>query len=525
MTEKKIFLERGQDLKEVSELLVNNPAEKVILNIPKNSVLGARLNNFQILKKESASAGKELLIESIDEHILELAGLAGIAALNPFFRIKERVVSDILPRGALPTPEPAEKIKISEEKPILVKSFFEEPKVKPKKISNRKSPVGVIFRFVLVIAVISLGGFGLFEIASSVLPRADILLILKKIPVVFSEKVEISSIAAAPNFANANIVLPGELLVARRNIEMPFVASGREKTQEKAHGTLTIYNVYSSAAQSLVKSTRFESPDKKIFRLDKSVTIPGASVSNGKITPSKIEVEVTAEEAGETYNAEPSSFWRIPGFLGNPKYDGFYAEAVKPIAGGFIGEKAVPSKEDIESARTKIISSLENSLKSQMLILFKDKFKLLDGATTFVITKEEIKTDAGDGKFSIFSEGEMRELVFEEGTLKKILSEKAKNSLASDLPTLKIFNFELNYGTSSQDLANGKMTVSVGGSIVYGADIDNAKLLKDAVGRNEENLKAMIFSLPGLERAKISLWPFWVKKVPDDLGKIKVIIE
>ena len=113
MTEKKIFLERGQDLEETLKFLKENPAERVILNVPKNSVLGARLNNFQILKKESVSAGKELLVESIDEHILELAGLAGITALNPFFRIKERVVSDILPRGALPTPEPAEKIKIN----------------------------------------------------------------------------------------------------------------------------------------------------------------------------------------------------------------------------------------------------------------------------------------------------------------------------------------------------------------------------------------------------------------------------
>ncbi len=528
-------MERGDELEKALKLLKENPAERVVLNIPKNSVLGGRLNNFQALKKESVGAGKELIIESIDEHILELAGLAGISALNPFFRTKERVVADILPKGVLPRkmektekiiPEPAEKIKVHEEKPLLVRSFFEEPKLKPKNVSNHRFPKKFASRLVLIILIIGLGGFGVFEIAANVLPRATISLTLKKIPVTFSENVQISSAAVSPSFTDQNIILPGELLVATKNIELPFTASAKEKVEEKAHGVLTVYNAYSPAAQSLVKSTRFESPAKKIFRLDKAVTIPGASVLNGKITPSKIEVEVTADETGESYNTDVSSSpWRIPGFSGTPKYDGFYAEAVKPITGGLIGEKAVPSKGDLESARAKINSSLEAALKTQMLILLKDKFKLLDGARTFIGTKEEIKTDAGDGKFSIFSEGEMRELVFEEETLKKVLSEKAKGSLAADLPTLKIFNFELHYGSSSEDLANGKMAVSVNGSIVYNADIDNSKLLKDSVGLKEANLKEMIFSLPGLEKAKISLWPFWVKKVPENPERVKISAE
>ena len=72
-------------------------AEKIILNIPKNSVLGSSVHNFQILERECETAGKELAIESVDERILGLASLATIPAINPVFKTRERAVMDILP--------------------------------------------------------------------------------------------------------------------------------------------------------------------------------------------------------------------------------------------------------------------------------------------------------------------------------------------------------------------------------------------------------------------------------------------
>ena len=106
---------------------------------------------------------------------------------------------------------------------------------------------------------------------------------------------------------------------------------------------------------------------------------------------------------------------------------------------------------------------------------------------------------------------------------KNIIAEKAKKSLPAD--SLKIKNFELIYGTPKPDLNSGTMSLKVNGSIVFTSDIKEKDLTAELLGKDENALKSFVFTLPGLEKAKISLWPFWVKKVPAQLKKIEVIIK
>ncbi len=55
--------------------------------------------------------------------------------------------------------------------------------------------------------------------------------------------------------------------------------------------------------------------------------------------------------------------------------------------------------------------------------------------------------------------------------------------------------------------------------------IDADALKEKIVGKSEIELKKMVFELSGLESATISLWPFWVKTVPNKLNKITVVVE
>ena len=114
--EKKIFLDKSDDLNKAVDSLISSPAEKIILNIPKGSVLGLSIHNFQVLERESETAGKELAIESVDEHILELASIATIPAVNPVFRTREKAVADIVP--TLARVDMVEGESIEEKKPI-----------------------------------------------------------------------------------------------------------------------------------------------------------------------------------------------------------------------------------------------------------------------------------------------------------------------------------------------------------------------------------------------------------------------
>ena len=48
---------------------------------------------------------------------------------------------------------------------------------------------------------------------------------------------------------------------------------------------------------------------------------------------------------------------------------------------------------------------------------------------------------------------------------------------------------------------------------------------REIAGKDEKSLQSLVFALPGLDKATISLWPFWVKRVPENEKKIKVEIE
>src|SRR3989338_1313978 len=97
--EKKIFVEKPHDLEFIVGKIIEAEADRIILNIPRDAVIGRALHNFQILKREAETAGKNIFIESVDDHILELASIVGMESQNPVFKNTERAVSDILPRG------------------------------------------------------------------------------------------------------------------------------------------------------------------------------------------------------------------------------------------------------------------------------------------------------------------------------------------------------------------------------------------------------------------------------------------
>lgn len=373
--------------------------------------------------------------------------------------------------------------------------------------------VGVIALAVLMMVVLG---------AWFLLPKAVVALTMKKTLVSLSETVVVAADINLHNVPGA-VMVPGEALEARANLTLPFTAQNTETVSARATGRLTVYNGYSSAPQTLVQNTRFESPDKKIFRLERPVTVPGAKVEGGKVTPSSIEVSVIAEEAGESYNLPASSGWRIPGFAGRPQYEGFYAETKEGIKGGFIGERAKPSAAELANARTELIKALTDALESQFLIILSDRFTALPGSRRITLASEEMSMDPEDSHlFHFFGEAVMKQIVFEEPTLKEALIAKASVAFPSEL---SVKEFDYTIGTSTPDFTKNTLAFSVTGNGVFTEPFDESAFRVAMAGKHEDELKAAVFAIPGVETASVSLSPFFVRSVPKNVEKIEVIIE
>ncbi len=568
-------MDKADDLNKAVDSLIASPAEKIILNIPKGSVLGLSIHNFQVLERESETAGKELAIESVDEHILELASIATIPAVNPVFRTKEKAVADIVPTLArvdmvegesVEEKKPAKKIRAKvktekipkvpkEEKPKRGRKKKEEvPPVPPEmmediipkhehhefkkeepekiveyvpapeeikkleKIRSRRSRKFWIVTSSTVVVIIGLGYFAVVDI----LPRVAINISIEKTSVPFSNSVTVSTGIDTTSVAGNMVNLPGQLSTAKGNLSMNFPATGSSTVSTKAGGTLTVYNSYATQAQTLVATTRFESPDGKIFRLVNKTMIPGMKTANGKTTPGSVDVQVTADQPGPDYNVPPSQGWKIPGFKGKPQYDKFSAELKTSMTGGAMGNQVIPTKDDIAQAKIKIESALSDVLKSKTLILSSQNLRLLDNASALNITTENIGSQVDkDNIFSIFAAGELSQLVFDE----KMLQDTILKSLSTSTADMKIDNFMKSYGTSTADLLNGKMTFLVSGTLTYEPKIDFDAFKNSVLGFDADALKTAIFALPGLDKANISFWPFWVNSVPKSASHVDLKVE
>lgn len=530
-------MEPDDGLQDAIDRIKEGKGSKMILHVPEDSVLASSMDNFYSLKEAASVEDKEIVVESVDSRVEEMAERAGLRALNPIFGREDKLISDIIPRGRARKTEPGLLAEFSPEKAEKTYEFFNAPKRERKTKKEKKErrelvPVNGKKRAMVVSGTLfSLALIGF--IAVSVLPRADIEVILKKSSLSFSETVTASASVYEAVVDEDGITLPGELLVAVKNVEKKFPATGEENIDKKAAGEIYIYNEYSSEPQVLVATTRFVSPTGKVFRLDKQVTVPGAEVVGGEIFPSMIKASVVADEAGEEYNvaADPEKKWTIPGLKETYEktnikrykemYDyGFYAKSPTAMKGGYSGISKVPTEGDIAKAEEEIKGLLQSALESQIRIAYSEEFKVLDGTLEFEMTNVEVSDRADDdGNFSVFAEARARTFVFEEETLENALIKKNTSPLDFDF---QIVDSELKYSEALPDWEGESVTFAIDGSFLVEPKVDEESLKSQLMGQTEAMVKPVVFSIPNLEKARISLSPFWVKKVPENPKKINV---
>ncbi len=372
----------------------------------------------------------------------------------------------------------------------------------------------IITAFILII--VAGGAYAALEI----LPKAEIKITAKKTPWNFNNSVSASKNSGDIDLANKQI--PANFFSEKKNVSLLYPATGKKNVEKKAEGEITIYNAYSSQSQLLVANTRFESPDGKIFKIQEKITIPGAKVENGKITASGVKAKVVADKIGAEYNIGPAKF-TIPGLKGTPKYDGFYARSEGQMMGGFIGELAYPTDDEIKTAKEKTEFALEESLTTLISSQIPADFKIIKGARQFNVIKEDVNQEVNqDGNFSVFAEGELTVAGFKELDLLELMGGLAQKELGE---SFKAKEYLLEYGAVRPDIQSGKINFSINYSGTFWQPI-NIKQFKNLIlDKKETELKVFVFSLNGVERATVSLWPFWVKRVPNNIAKVKVEVE
>lgn len=526
---KKIYINKNDEAALVIERLMDCESVEVVLSIPKFSRFAQSESNFHLLKKEADALKKSVSIESVDDKVLELAESSDIPATNPFFANPERQFSDIIPRrdGAPSEPKTvfvsSKAAEIGPE-PEVVDRWSEPDKIGAEIESQfgpeaRKTKLSPKISLVLFL-VLAVSG-GLSYLALRVLPEVEVRLVAKKENFSYTNAIVVDKAVRERDVAMMKI--PGQVFIEKRNATLTFPANGKKYVSKKAGGKITIYNAYSDQPQKLVAATRFAAPDGKIFRLASAVTVPGAKIVDGKIVPSSVEAGVVADQAGEIYNIGPVSRFEIPGFKGTPRYSSFYGESTAPMAGGYVGELAYPTDEDIKKAKTAVAEVLEAGAKTAIQSKIPSDFKMVENAFLFSIAKQSVNPDVNEkNEFSIFAEGEVSLMAFRDADITSLLEERAVKEKGIEF---EVKNYSLGFGMSKVDMIVGKMTISVDYKADLARVVDAEDLRAKILAKSVPELKAMLLEMPELEGAQIKPWPFWVKSVPSRPEKVEIVVE
>lgn len=331
-------------------------------------------------------------------------------------------------------------------------------------------------------------------------------------------KVSASSDAASVN-DKLNII-PGQLFSFQQEESGLFPVTGSKNVVQKASGTITIYNK-STASQRLVATTRFQSPQGIIFRIPQTINVPAALKNGDTITPGLIESTVIADKPGSEYNIGTTKFL-IPGFEGTPKYEYFYAVSKTEMSGGQIGEAMVVTEADYLKARDTIINKLKKEISGslikqsgQLKVLNSTDIKFDDPVTNAKIgdpTNELKMTIRGSAQTFGFRESDVKELI------EKSVSKKGEFDFIDNSLSIK-------YSEPIIDTANKIMKFTVEANINIVAKINSQKILNDILGLNGDSIRLYFKNLKEVESAYVTLFPPWVKKIPTQANKVKIIIK
>ncbi len=388
------------------------------------------------------------------------------------------------------------------------------PQKGPRQKKSKKTPLfikGLVICLVFLVLA-GLAGFFLFSKTEiEIWPETKIL--------TFQEKITLDLNASQSNFEEK--VLAAKIFSDEQTLSRNFPATGKLLKKEKAGGIIRVYNGYSTSSRTLVPS-RFVSAEGKLFWSTKQITIPGAKYEKGKLVPGEIDVEVVAAEAGQEYNIGPSTF-ALPGLAGTSLYTAIYAKSFSAMSGGFIGEAAQISQDDLDRAQNTLSEELEresrNSLENSL-------------PSDFVILEETISREILEAKSGLKPGAEAESFNFDvkiksEGVgFNKLELEK----FAKDFVTLNISSkekiqeesLELNYQPDTIDLASGLIKLNLEIKAKVYSDLDLEAVKKAILGKSFERAEFFLEGLSDIAKVEMKSQPFLRRKIPDNLEKVEI---
>lgn len=410
-------------------------------------------------------------------------------------------------------PQPTQRMNPVQQQPVRRPAQDDAPRVRHGGASR------ALWLFA-ILALIALAGF----LGVALLRKTTVTITPKSHTVVFDENARYRA------FAENDATAPEGSLRYRTSTftldeSATVPASGSEQVQDFASGTITIYNAHDANPVRLIKNTRFEAPDGKVFRIRNSVIVPGKTAAG----PGTLTATVYADQPGEQYNIPAVDRFSLPGLkTSSPDmFANVYAKSNAPMTGGLVGERPIVAEADLSKARTALRESLSAKAQQQAAgELTSDNFSFPQ------LMKIEFTSDAakkeGDGSVSITEHAQVSIPVFAHTDFSRTIALATSASGGEGIvriPDTKSFTLTLHQDEVPAD--SSAIVFSLAGSATLVWDVDTAALAKDLSGSSKQqtSFENITSAYPGIGEADALVRPLWRSTFPENPEEIRIIIQ
>lgn len=411
-----------------------------------------------------------------------------------------------------------------------VKNFFDQNRKKKEDSEYKNINIGkharkYFFAFSLLASIAIMG-----TVAYLFLPKATVTISPKSD--IQSADTQIQGDVNAGSMDLGKGAIPAKIVTVEQDLSATFPTTGKKSaSNQKAKGTIALYNEFSPDSQPLVATTRVQSSDGKIFRLVSGVTVPGYVQDAGGLKPGVIQADVVADEAGSAYNIGPGSF-TIPGFqVSNPeKYSKIYGKSSDPMTGGGDGTGTADyvTDSDISSAKTKIMSQLVPQIRQKLKDAAGADYIVLDDAINTDDSTYTLSNSSGDmaDNLTVSVKTDGKAIVFKKDDVNAVLVDmlSKKGDGKTDVNSASM---DVQFGKSDVNFANGTITIRAHASADLLPNIDLDTIKSNIIGKTEAELQAYLSTYPGIDHIGVSYWPSFLPggKMPAYASRIDVVLD
>ncbi len=297
--------------------------------------------------------------------------------------------------------------------------------------------------------------------------------------------------------------------------------SGTEDVLQKASGKIKIFNQFSAENQALIKETRFEAENGKIYRIDKAVTVPGYKKNGAEIVPGSVEAMVYADQPGSEYNGPVTKF-TIPGFRGGARYDKFWAESVTPLEGGLEGKQGLVAETDRAKVKAETESALRERLLSEAKTRVPPGFVFYDQGMTWTITEQKPELKPGATDTVLTWAGKLDVVIFSVEELSRTLVSAQAGGEEGEMLIANLG--ELTF-TPAKSSTEDVMNFQLSGTAKAVWQIDQEELKNSLTGLSKDGYQSVFAQYPAISRAEVVFRPPWVRSFPEATEKITIRLD